>query len=302
MSFYLCATYLKILTIHDRKILESDLVPGPEGASQNNDEASFLNVVDDAESDLLHHFLVTLKEDKQKKACSLLEIVKFLDSDIKMVESGRVSKRSSETIDGGYDVTMEGSYASVSRTDVLRDKLLENMSELENAYFSMRSNQLAERPNMTRSDKDLLWKRDSLPLVGARPKLETEGESMDRVGTFFNGICKFARYNKFEICGMLRNGDILNTNNVICSLCFDPEEDYIAVAGVSKKIKIFEVESLFYDYVDVQYPVLEMSSESKFSCICWNNYIKSYLASTDYDGMVQVNFLYCGCDNITLAS
>ncbi|KAF6167597.1 hypothetical protein GIB67_031180 [Kingdonia uniflora] len=32
----------------------------------------------------------------------------------------------------------------------------------------------------------------------------------------------------------------------------------------------------------------ELSSKSKPSCICWNNYIKNYLTSTDYDGVVQI--------------
>ena len=75
---------------------------------------------------------------------------------------------------------------------------------------------------------------------------------------------------------------------MICSLCFDPEKEYLVVVGVSKKIKIFEFHSLLNDYVDVQYPLLEMSNKSKFTCICWNNHIRNHLASTDYDGEVQV--------------
>lgn len=288
--------------IYVREILESDLMPKPHAASPSNDEASYVDMVDDVESDLLLHFLVTLKEDRQNKACNLMEILKFLDSDIKMVESGKVFRRSSESTDVVYDTDMESLYTSISRIDMLRDKLLENTNELENVYFSMRSNQLDERPDTTRSDTEVLWKRDNLPMVGTQHKSETEEKSVNRVGTFFDGFCKFARFNKFEVCGTLRNSDILNSNNVICSLCFDPEEDYIAAAGVSKKIKIFEVNTLLNDFVDVQYPVLEMSSESKLSCICWNNYIKSYLASTDYDGVVQVNFLSYGYNNITLAS
>lgn len=55
-----------------------------------------------------------------------------------------------------------------------------------------------------------------------------------------------------------------------------------------KKIKIFEFNSLFNDSVDIHYPVIEMSNESKLSCICWNSYIKSYLASTGYDGAVKL--------------
>lgn len=275
-----------------REILQSDLISGTHIASHSNNETSCVDIVYDAESDLLLHFLLTLQQDRQNKACKLLESLKFLDSDIKMVESGQASRRFSDMMDGGYDSNLqdqvESPCSSISRINLLKEKLLGNISELEHAYFSVRSNQLAGMPDMTRSDKDVLRKRDHLSWIGTRHNLATEEKLADRVGTFFDGICKFARYSKFEVCGTLRNGDILNSNNVICSLSFDPEEEYIAVAGVSKKIKIFELHSILNDYVDVQYPVLEMSSKSKFSCICWNNYIKSYLASTDYDGVVQI--------------
>jgi protein suppressor of PHYA-105 1 len=31
-----------------------------------------------------------------------------------------------------------------------------------------------------------------------------------------------------------------------------------------------------------------MSNKSRLSCICWNNYIKNFLASSDYDGIVKL--------------
>lgn len=71
-------------------------------------------------------------------------------------------------------------------------------------------------------------------------------------------------------------------------LGFDHDEDYFATAGVSKKIKVYDFESLVNNSVDIHYPAVEMSNKSKISCICWNNYIRNYLASTDYDGVVKV--------------
>ena len=88
--------------------------------------------------------------------------------------------------------------------------------------------------------------------------------------------------------GIVRNTDFNNPANVICSLSFDRDEDYFAAAGISKKIKIFEFNALFNDSIDIHYPVVEMSNRSRLSCVCWNNYIQNYLASTDYDGAVKV--------------
>ncbi|KAK6142727.1 hypothetical protein DH2020_023075 [Rehmannia glutinosa] len=263
------------------EILQSELLYGSESTSLNNDEDSCADMIDDAESDLLLHFLVLLMQHKQNKAFNLLEDMEFLDLDIKVIERSHASRRSSDTTRSQIPCS------SISRTNLLRDKLLGNIGELENAYFSLRSHaQLTEMPEIDRSDKEVLKKRERWQ---TQNNLQTmEEKSVDRVGTFFDGICKFARYNNFEVCGTLRNGDILDSNNVICSLSFDREEEYIAAAGVSKKIKIFELGSLLNDNIDVQYPVLEMSNKSKFSCICWNNYIRNYLVSSDYDGIVQI--------------
>ncbi|KAL3829733.1 hypothetical protein ACJIZ3_018535 [Penstemon smallii] len=264
-----------------REILQSEFMHGSDDTSP-----SLEYKVNDAESDVLLDFLFALKENKQNKASKLLESIKLLDIDIKEVERRHASGKSNQK----DDQCMEIPHSSLSRTPELRDKLLKNINQLEDAYFSMRSHvQTTEISDMDRSDKDMLRNRDKWTSVQTEQNSPTMQEKyIDRVGTFFDGICKFARYNKFEVCGTLRNGDILNSSNVICSLSFDREEDYIATAGSSKKIKIFELSSLLNESLDVQYPVLEMSNGSKFSCICWNNYIKNCLASTDYDGLVQL--------------
>ncbi|KAL7083159.1 hypothetical protein ACP275_14G144500 [Erythranthe tilingii] len=248
-----------------REILECELIYGSESTNDlSNDE----------ESTLLLYFLDSLKQKMHEKKTILLENMKLLDVDIKVVERKRASRRTSEC----------------SRTNTLRDKLLGNINHLENAYFSARSNaRLAEISGNDRSDKDALSKRDKWSWVESQENVLTmEEKSTDRVGSFFDSICKFARYNQFEVCGTLKNREFLDSSNVICSLSFDRDEEFIGVAGVSKKIKIFELDSLLDENIDVQYPVLEMSNKSKLSCICWNNYIKNYLASTDYDGLVQM--------------
>ncbi|KAL0347739.1 UNVERIFIED_CONTAM: protein suppressor of phya 1 [Sesamum calycinum] len=214
-----------------REILQSELIHESENLSLSNYEAPCPHMVDDVESDLLLHFLLAVKKQKENKASSLLESLDFLDIDIKEIE-----RRHSQD-----HKNMEIPYNSISKTNLIKDKLLENIGELENAYFCLRSHiPPAEIPDTDRLDKDVLRNREAQhnwPTI--------EEKHADRVGTFFDGICKFARYNKFKVCGTLRNNDILNSNNVICSLSFDREEEYIAAAGVSKKIKIFELDSLW---------------------------------------------------------
>lgn len=47
------------------------------------------------------------------------------------------------------------------------------------------------------------------------------------------------------------------------------------------------------EHRDIHYPVVEMSNRSKLSCISWNSYMKSHIASSDFEGIVQVSFVAC---------
>lgn len=39
---------------------------------------------------------------------------------------------------------------------------------------------------------------------------------------------------------------------------------------------------------DMHYPVVEMTTRSKLSCLSWNNFAKNHIASSDYEGIVMV--------------
>lgn len=278
--------------------MQSELIFGAEEVCKIDGVPSFIEKDDDPDSDVLLYFLVSLQDEKQNYTSKLLQRIECLEADIKNIEKREVL-RNSDWVETDFNSMQQGSYfkhlnstdcasRSFSIANLSNEKLLKNISQLESAYFCMRSQiQLAENDTTGRTDTDLLTSRDRLFQVSTK-EAEPILKSVDRVGAFFEGICNYARYCKFEEYGTLRNGDLLNSTNVICSLCFDHEEDYIAAAGVSKKIKIFEFASLLNESVDLQYPVVEMSNRSKLSCVSWNKYMRNYLASTDYDGMVKV--------------
>lgn len=288
----------------DREILQSELISGLQEVSA--EELSSSIDQDDTESELLLHFLVSLNEQKQKHASKLVEDIRCLEADIEEVERRNCSKKLPvrTCLETGFPNAREHTFEDKepSSSEVLSQlspssstkkmRLMNNISQLESAYVSVRSKiQLADANATLRHDKDLLRNRENWCLA---EDSEENQNPTDCLGAFFDGLCKYARYSKFELRGLLRTGDFNNSANVICSLSFDRDADYFAAAGVSKKIKIFEFNSLFNNSVDIHYPVIEMSNESKLSCICWNNYIKNYLASTGYDGVVKVH-IYITC-------
>ncbi|KAF8943259.1 RING finger and WD repeat domain-containing protein 2 [Haplosporangium gracile] len=143
------------------------------------------------------------------------------------------------------------------------------------------------------------------------------------LSSFCSTISKFTKFSHFEHVNTLRYGDIYNTSSIVSSMEFDRDDEYFATAGVTKKIKIFEYgcieksglagTSLREDdptetyetgsslsrpsrYSSnkkpitsvLHYPVREMMCRSKISCLSWNSYIKSQIASSDYEGIVSL--------------
>ncbi|KAG4944202.1 hypothetical protein JHK85_048848 [Glycine max] len=75
--------------------------------------------------------------------------------------------------------------------------------------------------------------------------------SVGCLGSFFEGLCKFSHHNKFDECGRLRNRGLVSSANVMCVLSFYHDEDHIATGGVSKKIKIFDLNAISSDSVNI---------------------------------------------------
>ncbi|KAK7275327.1 hypothetical protein RIF29_16440 [Crotalaria pallida] len=272
-----------------RMILESEFMHESEESNSGDDIAASCD--DDAETEQLLHFLISLQEEKKKQATKLAEELSCVDEDIKEVE--RSYSFGTDSIFPVAQIKYPSS-SDISRfipsSGANEARFMGNINMLENSYFSMRFQvQLKEASAVSIFDKDVLESRLRFPRVeNVNKEPRRIPSSVDRLGSFFDGLCKFASYSKFQELGTLRNRDLLNSSNVICALSFDRDEDYIAAGGVSKKIKIFDLSTILCDSIDIQYPVVEMLNKSKLSCVCWNSYIKNHLASTDYDGVVQM--------------
>lgn len=280
-----------------RDILGCDLITEGRDLSVLDKAPAAINE-EDTESGLLLNFLSQLKEEKEMHAAKLSADLASLQIDIVEAER-RHSLRmgfsledmdvpaSSNDVPGTSSNALRGAALSglLTQSGIYEERVMKNLQQLENAYYSTRSTiDTSETNVIKRSDNDALRVRENFYHSDA----DAMNGPTDRLGCFFDGLCKYARHSRFEVRGILKNADILNSPNVICSLSFDRDEEYFAAAGVSKKIKIFEFDALLNDRVDIHYPIVEMPSKSKLSCVCWNNYIKNYLASTDYDGTVQL--------------
>ncbi|KAH9308787.1 hypothetical protein KI387_036698, partial [Taxus chinensis] len=324
-----------------REIIRSEFLSEAQDALTERQSAVRVDE-EDAESELLLDFLLSLEKQKQEKACKLAQDAARLTSDIEevkkrrpsLIRSGSVAKMQSisaisskngiareirniseKCFDGGeeklnfikkliYQQSSRGGpeqddihlEAIPSRSHVSTSKgarLMKNIKHLEQVYFSMRGK--IEPPeidctNSWRHGKNNPNKSSSINGSNRDASILKGGEydRVDRLGCLFDSVCKYARYSRFEVRATLQHGDLLNTANVVCSVGFDRDQEFFATAGVSKKIKVFGCDAVLNEKVDIHYPVIEMTSKSKLSSVCWNSYIRSHIASTDYDGVVQL--------------
>jgi E3 ubiquitin-protein ligase RFWD2 len=117
-------------------------------------------------------------------------------------------------------------------------------------------------------------------------------ESHNNIGAaldqFREDLYKFSKYAGLQCKAILKHAEIPNISNIISSIEFDRDSEYIATAGVTKRIRIFEFGNVLESVLDTHYPVKEMVSPTKLSCLSWNSYIHNHLLSSDYEGVVTL--------------
>lgn len=106
---------------------------------------------------------------------------------------------------------------------------------------------------------------------------------------FRENLVKFSRYNSLRpLATMYYSNDLQTSSTIVSSIDFDKDNEYFAIGGVTKRIKVFDYMAVVRDTVDIHYPSIEMTSPSKISCIAWNSYHKNVLATSDYEGVLYV--------------
>ncbi|XP_067894109.1 E3 ubiquitin-protein ligase COP1 isoform X3 [Heterodontus francisci] len=139
-----------------------------------------------------------------------------------------------------------------------RKRLTAHFEDLEQCYFSTRLSRLSD-----------------------------ETRSVNQLEEFQECLSKFTRYSSVRPLATLSYAnDLYNGSSIVSSIEFDRDCDFFAIAGVTKRIKVFEYGTVIQDAVDIHYPVNEMTCNSKISCISWSSYHKNLLASSDYEGTV----------------
>ncbi len=111
-------------------------------------------------------------------------------------------------------------------------------------------------------------------------------DARQRLTEFKETLTKFTHFSNLRPLASLSYAKEFVVHNIVSSIEFDKDAEFFAIAGVAKKIKIFDYAAVVKDALGINYPVNEIDCTSKISCLSWNSYFKAMMATSDYEGSV----------------
>ncbi|KAL3195066.1 hypothetical protein MRX96_016018 [Rhipicephalus microplus] len=282
----------ELITKYKQKAADKKLKLEGESDSMNlNDVCNMLDVLSQkkhqleadckaAQAQLLREFLQQVRKHKQEQMHQLTTELSFIDEDLKRVEENSKSPDNCWLVDP-TSCLAGGDSASSANASIMQDGFNGSKHGSKPQWVQTTLASRRKRVHLHFDDLEDCY-------LTARMK-GFHGISADGLKEFTENLSKFTRYSSMRPLATLNYAtDLLNGTSIVSSIEFDKDNEFFAIAGVTKKIKVFEYGTVIQDIVDIHYPVNEMMCNSKISCISWSSYHKGMLASSDYEGTVTI--------------
>ncbi|XP_063977716.1 E3 ubiquitin-protein ligase COP1-like isoform X1 [Diachasmimorpha longicaudata] len=257
-----------------------------------------------AQNKLLHEFLKHLLQQKEEQRNQLQKEVALIKRDMEEVESILKDVQSKCPRIEDLKRTRENETAQMSAIrkemidliDIIDSNMVKHDDNIPKPEHSTVSTLAVRRKRMHAHFEDFVqcyFDARAKDLLLGLPKnpvnIDTVHGMSSGLDVFRDNLVKFSRYNSLRPLATLNySSDIFNNSTIVSSIEFDKDNEFFAIAGVTKRIKVFDYGAVIRDTVDIHYPCIEMVSSSKISCVSWNSYHKGMLASSDYEGTVTV--------------
>ncbi|KAM8930606.1 E3 ubiquitin-protein ligase COP1 [Pelodytes ibericus] len=237
-----------------------------------------------AQLQILMEFLKVARRNKREQLEQIQKELSVLEEDIKRVEemSGLYSPRSEDSTVPQFEAPSPSHSSIIDSTEYSQPPGFSgNVQTKKQPWYN---NTLASRrKRLTAHFEDL----EQCYFSTRMARVSDDSRTASQLDEFQECLSKFTRYNSVRPLATLSYAsDLYNGSSIVSSIEFDRDCDYFAIAGVTKKIKVYEYGTVIQDAVDIHYPENEMTCNSKISCISWSSYHKNLLASSDYEGTV----------------
>ncbi|CAO3697908.1 unnamed protein product [Rhizopus stolonifer] len=117
-----------------------------------------------------------------------------------------------------------------------------------------------------------------------------DDERCSRLDSFSSILYDVTRFGRLDVLDTLYYADSPLNTSIVSSVEFDKDDEYFAVGGILKDIKIFDfrMTSGPAGRTQTHCPIRRIKSDNKISCVSWSGYHKSQIASSDYQGVINV--------------
>ncbi|XP_012816525.1 E3 ubiquitin-protein ligase COP1 isoform X1 [Xenopus tropicalis] len=236
-----------------------------------------------AQLQILMEFLIVARRNKREQLEQIQKELSVLEEDIKRVEemSGLYSPGSEDSTVPQCEAPSP-SHSLIDSTEYSQSPGFSGSSQTKKQPW-YNSTLASRRKRLTAHFEDL----EQCYFSTRMARVSDDSRTASQLDEFQECLSKFTRYNSVRPLATLSYAsDLYNGSSIVSSIEFDRDCDYFAIAGVTKKIKVYEYGTVIQDAVDIHYPENEMTCNSKISCISWSSYHKNVLASSDYEGTV----------------
>jgi E3 ubiquitin-protein ligase RFWD2 len=231
--------------------------------------------------EVLREFLLESRSRKQASADALDRELRYLDADIAAVRrelevlggearaDEPVSERNDkEVIAQAMDTLGLARNGDPSMDATKRRRVLTQFNELQRWYSKRRYTEQVDANNASVNGDGVI-----------APGRTTMEEFSSLINTF-------KRYSKLSIAAELNtDADATGSNVPISSIEFDCAREHFATAGVSKRIQLYNLESVLRGSHDTG---TEIATRSKLTCLSYNKFTQQHIAASDYEGIVSV--------------
>lgn len=254
-----------------------------------------------AQNKLLLEFLKHLLSQKRERQTQIAKEIALIERDIEEVGK-KISEVHSKcpTLEEVERTAAGASETDASTVNAMKREMIEIIDNIgrkeedtpsrSNASLAMRRRRMHAYFDdfvecyFSHRSKEVFFGKDATD-KNAKPAAEMN-VGLDQ---FRESLIKFSTYNSLRVLSTLNySSDLFNNSTIVSSIEFDKDNEFFAIAGVTKRIKVFDYGAVIKDIVNVHYPCIEMISRSKISCVSWHTYHKSTLASSDYEGTVTI--------------
>ncbi|XP_075689189.1 E3 ubiquitin-protein ligase COP1 isoform X2 [Rhinoderma darwinii] len=237
-----------------------------------------------AQVQILMEFLKVARRNKREQLEQIQKELSVVEEDIKRVEemSGLYSPRSEDSTVPQFEAPSPSHSSIIDSTEYSQPPGFSGNSQTKKQPW-YNSTLASRRKRLTAHFEDL----EQCYFSTRMARVSDDSRTVSQLDEFQECLSKFTRYNSVRPLATLSYAsDLYNGSSIVSSIEFDRDCDYFAIAGVTKKIKVYEYGTVIQDAVDIHYPENEMTCNSKISCISWSSYHKNLLASSDYEGTV----------------